>query len=243
MLLAGRGELEAEAAEQAVRDTGAELTVVRATWFAQNFSEDYMLDYVLSGVVALPGGDTPEPFVDADDIADVAVAALTEDWPRRRALRADRPAAADLRGGGRGDLRKRPAGRSATSRSRSRSTLPLPPRMACPAEVIDLLTYLFSEILDGRNARLADGVQRALGREPKDFADYARDAAAIRRLDRHADGRGCLFALTLVTALGCGVIAGVFFAFSTFVMRCSAPSSAGAGHRRDAVDQRSRQPA
>jgi hypothetical protein len=29
------------------------------------------------GVVALPAGDTPEPFVDAEDIADVVVAALT----------------------------------------------------------------------------------------------------------------------------------------------------------------------
>ena len=79
VLLAGRGEPEAEQAEQAVRDSGAELTIVRSTWFAQNFSEDYMLEYVLSGEVALPAGDTPEPFVDADDIADVAVAALTDD--------------------------------------------------------------------------------------------------------------------------------------------------------------------
>jgi len=43
---------------------------------------------------------------------------------------------------------------------------------------VRLLTYLFSEVLDGRNAHLTDGVQRALGREPRDFAHYARDAAA-----------------------------------------------------------------
>ncbi len=47
-----------------------------------------------------------------------------------------------------------------------------------PGEVIELLTYLFSEVLDGRNAHTTDGVQRALGREPRDFADYARDTAA-----------------------------------------------------------------
>jgi uncharacterized protein YbjT (DUF2867 family) len=47
-----------------------------------------------------------------------------------------------------------------------------------PGEWIELLVYLFQEVLDGRNAHLADGVQRALGREPKHFADYARDAAA-----------------------------------------------------------------
>jgi hypothetical protein len=45
-------------------------------------------------------------------------------------------------------------------------------------EEIDLLTYLYSEILDGRNARLADGVQQALGREPRDFAEYVRRTAA-----------------------------------------------------------------
>jgi len=76
VLLAGRGEPEAE---DAVRASGADLTIVRSTWFAQNFSEDYLVDGVRSGEVALPAGDVPEPFVDADDIADVAVAALTDD--------------------------------------------------------------------------------------------------------------------------------------------------------------------
>src|SRR5205823_826133 len=93
VLLSGRGEAEAEHAEQAVRDSGAELTILRSTWFAQNFSEDYLLEHVLSG------------------------------------------------------------------------------------EVIALLSYLFGKVFDGRNAHLADGVQRALGRAPRDFADYARDAA------------------------------------------------------------------
>ncbi len=79
VLLAGRGEEEAEHTEQAVRDSGADLTIVRATWFMQNFSEDYIVDYILAGEIPLPAGDTPEPFVDADDIADVAVAALTDD--------------------------------------------------------------------------------------------------------------------------------------------------------------------
>ena len=47
-----------------------------------------------------------------------------------------------------------------------------------PTEVVELLTYLFSEVQDGRNAATTDGVRRALGREPRDFADYARAAAA-----------------------------------------------------------------
>ena len=79
VLLSGRGEVESEQAEQAVSASGGDVTILRSTWFAQNFSEDYMLEHVMSGVVALPAGDTPEPFVDVDDIADVAVAALTDD--------------------------------------------------------------------------------------------------------------------------------------------------------------------
>ncbi len=77
VLLSGRGETEAERAERVVRDSGADLTILRSTWFMQNFSEDYMLEHVLSGEIRLPAGDVPTPFLDADDIADVAVAALT----------------------------------------------------------------------------------------------------------------------------------------------------------------------
>src|ERR687892_2235699 len=78
-LLSGRGEPEAERAEQAVRDTGAELTILRSTWFMQNFSEDYMLDHVLSGEIRLPAGEVPTPFLDIDDLADIAAEALTDD--------------------------------------------------------------------------------------------------------------------------------------------------------------------
>ena len=51
-------------------------------------------------------------------------------------------------------------------------------RHGVPAEFVDLLTYLFAEVVDGRNAATADGVRRALGREARDFADYARVTAA-----------------------------------------------------------------
>jgi uncharacterized protein YbjT (DUF2867 family) len=79
VLLSGRGEPEAERAERAVRDTGSELTILRCTWFMQNFSDDYMLEHVRSGEIRLPAGDVPTPFVDADDIAEMAVATLTDE--------------------------------------------------------------------------------------------------------------------------------------------------------------------
>jgi uncharacterized protein YbjT (DUF2867 family) len=177
VLLAGRGEPEAEQAEQAVRDSGAELTILRSTWFMQNFSEDYMVDGVLSGEIALPAGDTPEPFVDADDIADVAVAALTDDkhvgqlyeltGPRLLTL-AD--VADDLSEATGRDIRYVPVSIEDYAAAAA--------EQGVPQGVIDMLTYLFGEVLDGRNSHVTDGVQRALGREPRDFRDFARDAAA-----------------------------------------------------------------
>ena len=177
VLLAGRGEPEAEEAEGAVRDSGADLTILRSTWFAQNFSEDYMRDHVLSGVVALPAGDTPEPFIDADDIADVAVAALTD---RRHIgelyeLTGPRPLTfADAV-----DEISRAMGREITYAPISVEEHAAAAREhGVPAEVVEFLTYLFTTVLDGRNSQVTDGVQRALGREPRDFADFARRTAA-----------------------------------------------------------------
>jgi uncharacterized protein YbjT (DUF2867 family) len=177
VLLSGRGEPGAEESERAVRDSGAALTIVRSTWFAQNFSEDYLLEYVLSGEVTLPAGDTREPFVDADDIADVAVAALTDDRHIGELYELTGPrlltfadAVADIAAA---------TGRTICYRRVSieeHATIAL--ANGVPADVVELLSYLFSEVLDGRNAHLADGVQRALGRRPKDFRDFARDAAA-----------------------------------------------------------------
>ena len=177
VLLSGRGEPQAEQAEEAVRDSGAELTIVRSTWFAQNFSEDYLLDYVLSGEVALPAGEVPEPFVDVDDIADVAVAALTEEGHAGRLYELTGPRALTF---------AEAVDEISTAAGREIRYSPISieehaaraAEQGVPGEVIDLLSYLFSEVLDGRNSHVTDGVKRALGRAPRDFADYARDAAA-----------------------------------------------------------------
>jgi uncharacterized protein YbjT (DUF2867 family) len=174
--LSGRGEAEAGLAEQAVRDTGAEVTTLRSTWFSQNFSESYFLDGLLAGELALPAGNTPEPFVDADDIADVAVAALTDDAHIGEIYELTGPRLLTFADAV-GEVAQ------ATGRDIRYAAVSIEDFAAgleeqrVPSEWIELLVYLFQEVLDGRNAHLADGVQRALGRKPKDFADYARDAA------------------------------------------------------------------
>ena len=177
VLLSGRGEPEAERAEQAVRDTGAELTVLRATWFMQNFSEDYMLDHVLSGEIRLPAGDVPTPFLDIDDLADIAVAALTDDRHIGRTYELTGPDSLTF-----ADT----AAVIAAASGRSVRYVPVSLEQhaaelrehGVPEDVVELLTYLFDEVVDGRNASTTDDVREALGREPRDFAAYATAAAA-----------------------------------------------------------------
>jgi uncharacterized protein YbjT (DUF2867 family) len=177
VLLSGRGEEEAQVSEQTVRDSGADWTILRSSWFSQNFSEDYMLQPVLGGEVALPAGNMPEPFVDADDIADVAVAALTEDGHGGELYELTGPrlltfadAVGEIAQAAGREVRYVPVSVEQYASMLSEHEV--------PAESVRLLTYLFSEVLDGRNAHPTYGVQRALSREPRDFADYARDAAA-----------------------------------------------------------------
>jgi uncharacterized protein YbjT (DUF2867 family) len=177
VLVGGRGEPEADRVEEAVRDAGGELTILRSTWFAQNFSEGGFLDFVLAGEVTLPAGDTPEPFVDVDDIADVAVAALTEEGHVGELYELTGPrlltfeeAVDEIARAANRELRYVPV-----SIEEFESILA---EADVPAEVVWMLKYLFTEVLDGRNAHVTDGVQRALGREPRDFSEFARDTAA-----------------------------------------------------------------
>jgi uncharacterized protein YbjT (DUF2867 family) len=177
VLLSGRGEEEAQRAERVLQDSGADWTIVRCSWFSQNFSESFFLDPLLAGEIALPGGDVPEPFVDVEDIADVAAAALTEDGHSGQLYELTGPRL----------LRFEDAiGEIAQAAGRPIRYVPVSTGeftagltgAGAPGDVVALLAYLFGEVLDGRNAYLSDGVQRALGREPRDFAEFARRTAA-----------------------------------------------------------------
>ncbi|WP_425450193.1 NAD(P)H-binding protein [Virgifigura deserti] len=176
VLLSGRGEEGAQRSEQALRESGADWTILRASWFCQNFSESFLLEGVLGGEVVLPVGSVTEPFIDTDDIADVAVAALTEDRHIGQLYELTGPrlltfaeAIEEIAKASGRDVRY-------VQISRERFTSMLA-QQDTPPKFLALLTELFTEVLDGRNSHLADGVRRALGREPRDFADYAREAA------------------------------------------------------------------
>lgn len=189
VLLSGRGEAEAQRAERLLQEAGTEWTVVRCSWFAQNFSEAFMHELVVAGEVALPAGDVPEPFVDVEDIADVAVAALTEDahvgavyeLTGPRALRFEEAVAEIAHATGR-DLRYVPVPAEAFTAGMREAGV--------PADEASLVAWLFTEVLGSRrNVEPQDGVFRALGRAPRDFGEFARRTAATGAWDQPGSAR------------------------------------------------------
>ncbi len=175
VLLSGRGEHHARLGEEVVRGSGVDYTIVRAAWFAQNFSEGYLQDPVLAGVLPMPGGDVVEPIIDIEDIADVAVAALTDPRHRGALYEVTGPRLLSF-----ADMARELS--AAIGRPIRHVAIPFEAFHAEIARaggdfVADVFTAIARETLDGRNAHLADGVQRALGRPPRDFRDFARAAA------------------------------------------------------------------
>lgn len=177
VLLSGRGEEEAQRCERVVQGAGIAWTVVRASWFNQNFSEGEFLGMVLAGQITLPAGDVGEPYIDVNDVADVAVAALTEDGHTGQVYEVTGPRL----------LTFRQVAEEISRVSGRRIRYVQVPHAAfsagiaeagAPDDIAWLLDYLFSTVLDGRNAFVCDGVQRALGRQPTDFSEYARRIAA-----------------------------------------------------------------
>jgi uncharacterized protein YbjT (DUF2867 family) len=176
VLLSGRGEPGAQRAEAALQQSGVAWTVVRASWFNQNFSEGYLRDGVLAGEIALPAGAVPEPFVDADDIAEVAAAALTDRRHAGKLYEVTGPraltfaqAVAEIAAAADRPIQYRQI-------TTEEFTAGLRPHLS--ADMIALMLELFTTVLDGRNSTVAHGVEQALGRPARDFSDYARRTAA-----------------------------------------------------------------
>ena len=182
VLLSGRNEAGAVRGEQAVQASGADWTIVRSSFFAQNFSEGAFLDGVRAGEIAVPAGDVAEPFIDVEDIADIVVAALTDDRHIGELYEVTGPrlltfadVAADLT-----TAMGRPVRYLSIDSEEFAAGLQA---AGLPEDDVTGLVELFTEVLDGRSAYLTRGVQRALGREPRDFSEFATAAAAAGAWD------------------------------------------------------------
>src|SRR5215510_14571577 len=168
VFLSGRGEAEAEEAEESLKSSGADWTILRCSFFSQNFSENFFLDAITAGEVALPIRPVGEPFVDAEDIADVAVAALTDGRHSGQLYELTGPrlltfaeAIEEIARVTRRDIQYLTVSPEAYRDALIEAHV--------PDDVIELILYLFRTVLDGRNETVADGVQRALGSQPREF--------------------------------------------------------------------------
>ncbi|SPJ31498.1 NmrA family NAD(P)-binding protein [Falsiruegeria mediterranea] len=174
VLLSGRGEHFASMGEDVIRNSGLGFTIVRSAWFAQNFSEGYLRDRILGGVLPMPGGDIAEPIIDIDDIADVVVAALTEDGHLGERYEVTGPRLmtfAEM-----ADVLTATLGRPIQHLLVTFEDFHANVAASGDTFVADVFTAIARETLDGRNAHTADGVERALGRKPRDFAEFAQTA-------------------------------------------------------------------
>ncbi|MFJ4521054.1 NAD(P)H-binding protein [Streptomyces sp. NPDC088810] len=165
------------AGERAVRESGAEWTVLRPNWFNQNFDEGVLLDGVLAGELRLPAGDGREPFVDADDVAAVAAAALLEEGHAGQTYELSGPRALSLAEAAQ-EITK------ATGREIRYVAVGHEEYVEelvgydVPADYARFVADLVGQIRDDKNAAPTDTVRRVLGREPRDFTEFAARAAA-----------------------------------------------------------------
>ena len=174
VLLSGRGESGAERCESILAASGLGYTLLRASWFNQNFSEGMLQPGVMAGLVALPAAMRLEPFVDVDDIAEVATSALLDDRHNNQLYELTGPRLMTFADA---------ASEISAASGLEVAYAPISPeefhaglRAEAGQEVADLLVALCQEVFDGRNESLSDGVMRALDRPPRDFADFCRSA-------------------------------------------------------------------
>lgn len=176
VLLSGRGEKEAQLCEEIVKTNAKNWTIVRASWFNQNFSESFFLDAILAGIVALPRAEALEPFTDADDIADVVVASLLDDKHNGQTYELTGPKLLTF---------EQAITEIATTSNRNitfqkltlEEYITMLREYQVPEDHIWLVNYLFEQVLDGRNSSITSDIENVLGRKAKDFSSYAKETA------------------------------------------------------------------
>jgi uncharacterized protein YbjT (DUF2867 family) len=171
VLLSGRGEKEAQVCENIIINSGMDWTIVRASWFMQNFSEGFLLDSILGDHVVLPIINAKEPFVDTDDIADVVVQAITSDSHSKKIYELTGPELLSFE-----NAVSKIAG--ITKRNISYHEVPMDEYVTIletyglPGDFIALIKYLFTEVLDGRNESVINDIEKVLGKKAGTFESY-----------------------------------------------------------------------
>jgi uncharacterized protein YbjT (DUF2867 family) len=188
VLLSGRGAdtwgdstfgLDMRSAEDAVRGSALEWTILRPSNFDQNFDEDVFHAPLVRGELALPAGAVPEPFIDIEDVADVAATVLTE--PGRHAGRIyELTGPRAITFGEAVDLISRVSGLPITYKQLSAAeyTATLVEE-GLSEDDAHHIAEMFVLMERGLLTAATDGVATVLGRAPRTFEDYVvRTAAA-----------------------------------------------------------------
>ncbi|MRX68353.1 Uncharacterized conserved protein YbjT, contains NAD(P)-binding and DUF2867 domains [Flavobacterium resistens] len=176
VLLSGRGEKEAQLCEEIVKENAKNWTIVRASWFNQNFSESIFLEPILAGIVALPRAEALEPFTDADDIADVVVESLLSDAHNEQTYELTGPRLLTFKEAV--NTIAEASDKNITFQSLSLDEYSqMLKEYQVPEDHIWLANYLFEQVLDGRNSHITSDIEKVLGRKAKDFTAYAKETA------------------------------------------------------------------
>lgn len=177
VLLSGKGEREAERSEEVVANSGLDYTLVRASWFNQNFSESFLLEPILAGHVALPMPEAKIPFVDTGDIAEVVVQALLHEEHNGKTYEITGPRALTFKevvqeiAAGTG----KPIHYQVVSQEAYNAMMK---SAGVPADYIWLFDYLFREVLGNPdNQAISKDIEKVLGRPATDFKDYVQATA------------------------------------------------------------------
>ena len=170
-LLSGRGEPAAQACEDILKQSTLSWTIVRASWFSQNFSEGLFRQFISDRKIALPVSIVREPFIDIDDIADLVVTSLTEPGHSNTLYEATGPELLSFP-----QVAQRFSAILGVDISFQQISMQAfktnMENLGVDPGAISMLTYLFSEVLDGRNEYICHGVKEALGKEPRTFNQF-----------------------------------------------------------------------
>lgn len=179
VLLSGRGEPEAQACEEIIINAGVDWTIIRASWFAHNFSEGFLRDAINAGHIALPVGPVREPFIDIDDIAEIAVSALSTERHNGQLYEVTGPRLLTFQEAI-DEIGKATGRRILFEAVTIDEYADMLKGYQVPADYISMLAYLFTVVLDGRNEHVTDGVEKALGRKATDFSVFIQKAMAAQ---------------------------------------------------------------
>lgn len=175
VLLSGRGEEQAIACENLVKDSGMDWTIIRSSFFMQNFSEGLWANDISAKEFIIPAVRAKEPFVDADDIADVVVEALTDYIHNGKVY--------EMTGGELLSFEEAIEKLSAALHSEIKLfQIPIKEYKdilrtnQVPDDIISLISYLFTEVLDGRNESIVHDIELVLNRKPGSFDDFIQNA-------------------------------------------------------------------